>query len=676
MKEWIITNGIGGFASSTDFGGMNIRKYNGLLVASMKPPYNRKLILSKVDESIEINGKKTELYTNETITAGKTNISEGYKYQQSFEKDIIPIYTYKVQKTIIEKSICMIYGKNAVAVIYRIVNQKAKTKFNITPIVNFRDFHADTHNAKFKYTQKVSEDFSKVQIDFGDNQKINIGVKEGKYTEHKNDAFCNMYYRIEEERGFVSCENHAVPGTFTIEIKPNEDKEIVFICSCNGKYGISLDEMEKYTGNEIIKAEYNRIDEQIKESKLLEGLTKRGKNRENYIDFVKRYIIATDNFIVYKSSTKLHTIIAGYPWFNDWSRDTLIAFEGLLLKSNRIELAEEVLLTSIKKIKDGLIPNGYDEYTGRPLYNSADSSLLFFEAVNQYLKYTGNYDFVKDKLFSHMKSIINNYIDGINIDGNNIYVDDIDYLLVAGTPKTQNTWMDAKVDGVAITPRNGKAVEMNALWYNSLKVMEDISKNLGKPIGKIEYAYIAKKCKKSFEKEFYNPDKKCLKDTTDDSKVRPNQIFALGLSYPVLDMESNIAKETFITVTQKLLNKYGLRTLAEDEEGYRAVYVGSPANRDSMYHQGITWPWLLGMYYNAMQNLMNAETDQDNKKKLEKVKVQFKADLIETFINEENNENTYGSICEIYDSVEPQKGRGALAQAWSVAEVYRILLEK
>lgn len=676
MKEWIITNGIGGFASSTDFGGMNIRKYNGLLVAAMHPPYNRKLILSKLDESIEINGKKINLFTNETITNGISQISDGYTYQQSFEKNIIPIYTYKVQKTIIEKSICMIYGKNAVAVIYRIVNQKAKTKLNITPIVNYRDFHSDSHNAKFKYTQKVSEDLSKVQIDFGDNQKINIGVKDATYNEHKNDVFCNMYYRIEKERGFISDENHAVPGTFTIEINPNEDKEIVFICSCNGKYGISLDDITKYSGSEIINEEYDRIQNQIKESKLLDGLTKRGKNRESYIDFVKKYIVATDNFIVYKTSSKLHTAIAGYPWFNDWSRDTLIAFEGLFLKANRIELAEEILLDTLKKIKDGLIPNGYDEYTGRPLYNSSDSSLLFFEAVNKYLKYTENYDFVKDKLFNHMKSIINNYIDGINLDGNNIYVDDIDYLLVAGTPKTQNTWMDAKVNGTAITPRNGKAVELNALWYNSLKIMEDISSKIGKPVGKIEYAYIAKKCKKSFEKAFYNPDKKCLKDTIDDDKVRPNQIFALGLSYPVIDLTSMVAKETFITVTHKLLNKYGLKTLADDEDGYKAVYEGGPAERDSMYHQGITWPWLLGIYYNAMQNLINSENDETSKKKLEKMKKQFKADLIETFINEENNENTYGSICEIYDSVEPQKGKGAFAQAWSVAEVYRILLEK
>lgn len=715
MREWIITNGIGGFASSTDFGGMNTRKYHGLLVASMKPPYLRKLILSKLDESIEINGKKTNLFTNETIYNNKTNISEGYKYQEKFEKDIIPVYTYKVQKTIIEKSICMLYGKNAVAVIYRIMNQKAKTKFNLTPIINFRDFHSDSHNGKFKYNQKVSKELDKVQIDFGKGQKINIGVRDAKYTKHSNDIFNNMYYRIEKERGFTADENHAVPGTFTIELKPNEDKEIVFICSINNtKYGISLEDTTKFTGEEIIKSEAKRINNQIKQSGLLKKTPKSFEDKKIYKDLVKKYIVATDNFIVYKESNKLHTIIAGYPWFNDWSRDTLISFEGLLLLPNRIKIAEEVLLTTISKIKKGLIPNGYDEYTGKPLYNSVDASLLFFEAVNKYLQYTGNYDFVKEHLYSHMKSIINNYIDGIDIDGNNIYLDDIDYLLVSGTAKTQNTWMDAKVDGIAITPRNGKAVEINAMWYNALKIMEDINAKWNKKLGKIEYAYIAKKCKKSYEKEFYNEEKKCLKDTTQDSKIRPNQILSMSLSYPVLELNEQIAKETFITVTSKLLNKYGLKTLASEEKEYAPIYIGGPSQRDKIYHQGITWTWLLGPYYSALNNIIKSEKEileeerkklensgtelidlitrnEENKKAkkqkqleqikqlemniktLESTKNDFKIKVADTFINEMINRGTIGSICEIYDSEGEQKGKGAFAQAWSISEVFKIL---
>ena len=239
MKEWIITNGIGGFASSTDYGGMNTRKYHGLLIASIEPPNNRRLILSKLDESIEINGKKTILYTNEA----NKEISEGYKKQIGFEKEIIPIYTYKVSKVIIEKSICMIHGKNAVAVVYRIVNQKAKTKFYITPIVNNRDFHSLSKNSKFKFTQKVYDD--KAEIDFEDGIKINMGIKDAKYISHEDDIFYKMEYRVEKERGFDFVENHIVPGTFEIELKPNEDKEIVFICATGDKTGISIEDINR-----------------------------------------------------------------------------------------------------------------------------------------------------------------------------------------------------------------------------------------------------------------------------------------------------------------------------------------------------------------------------------------------------------------------------------------------
>ena len=418
MKEWIITNGLGGYASSTDFGGMNTRRYHGLLIASEMPPYNRKLVLSKLDESIEINGKKTALYTNEA----NGNISSGTKYLTKFEKDIIPIYTYKVSRVIIEKSICMIHGKNAVAVIYRIMNQKSKTKFNLTPVVNYRDFHLLNTNTKFEFKQTVSDEKDKVQIELS-GRKINIGVKGAKYSEHENDIFYDMQYRIEKERGFDYQENHLVPGTFTVEIKPNEDKEIVFICSLDGDYGIDFDEITTISGEEIIKSESKRINNQIKNSKLLEKISEKYEDKQVYKDLVKKYIVAADNFVVYKPANKLHTIIAGYPWFNDWNRDTLIAFEGLLLVTRKFDIAEEVLLSCIDKIKQGLIPNGYSEYNGKPLYNSVDASLLFFEAVQKYLNYTENYDFVKENLYDSMKSIINNYIDGINIDGNYIYLD-------------------------------------------------------------------------------------------------------------------------------------------------------------------------------------------------------------------------------------------------------------
>ena len=672
MKEWVITNGIGGFAASTDLG-INTRRYHGLLIAATNPPGLRKLILSKVDESIELNGKKYDLFSN----ASQGVITEGYKYIQKFEKTIIPIYTYKVKNVIIEKSICMLYGKNTVAIVYRVINQRAKAKLLLTPIVNFRDFHSETHDLKFRYTQKINRD--KVQIDFGTEKgKINLYVEGAKYREYIDNIFYSMYYEREALRGFDAEENHAVPGTFEVEIKPNEDKEIVFFCSLDGEYGNSLEELQRLSGTKIIENEKKRINEQIKKSELInfKKLPKEEEEKQSYIDLVNTYMVASDNFIVYRPSMGLHTIIAGYPWFLDWGRDTLIAFEGLLLISKKFDIAEEVMLTFAKSVKQGIVPNGFDEYDNHPLYNSADASLLLFEVVQKYLDYTGNYDWVKQNLYGTLTKIIDSYINGTNIDGNNIRFDDKMFLISAGTMDTQNTWMDAKVNGKPVTPRNGKAVELNAMWYNALKTMQNLANHYIKPVKYYEYGMLAKNCQKSFVKRFYNPYKKCLYDVLGDDKIRPNQIFAISLTYPILDCSKDMAKEVFVTVTQKLLNKYGLQTLAAGEEGFSAVYKGSPEERDSVYHQGITWPWLLGPYYNALKNLIKAEKDENRKNKLINTLTQFRLNTANTFTNEITKGNTIGSICEIYDSTEPSSGKGAFAQAWSVAEVFRIMLDK
>lgn len=693
MREWIITNGLGGYAATTDLGGMNTRRYHGLLIAPLNPPRQRTLILSKVDESIEIDSKKYDIFTNNV----NEKIQDGYKYQTSFEKDIFPVYTFNVNGVIIEKIICMIHQKNAVIVYYRISNKKAKTKFNITPIMNFRDFHSEKHDTAFNCKKKFFKD--SFQLIFDEKYKVNVMVKNGKFVKHNNDYFKGMFYEKEKERGFDYAENHLVPGTFTIDIKPNEDKEITFICSLE-KNGFKLDELNNIDAMDVIKKEVKRINEQIKQSKLLEkseilDLNNNSKidqeDKEIYHSLVKKYIVSSDNFIVYRKHRKLHTVIAGYPWFLDWGRDTFIAFEGLLLIPRRFELAKEVLLTFALKEKEGLLPNGFSEYDGKPLYNSVDASLLFIDAVQKYLNYTNDYEFVKDKLYNTMKKIINKYIDGISLDNNNIYLDDKDYLLICGSDNTQNTWMDAKVNGKAVTPRNGKAVEINAMWYNALKIMQDISSKLKKHLHNIEYSYIAKKCKSSFEEKFYNKDKKCLYDvikieqkqfsvneTAKDDRVRPNQIFALSMEYPIIDCDSEIAKNIFITVSQKLYNKFGLRTLAPDEKEYAGIYAGNPQERDSIYHQGTSWPWLLGQYYNAMKNILNAEQNQEEKEKLENTINKFRLNTAYTFINEIYNGNTQNGISELYDGDinENSHGKGAFQQAWSVAEIFRIILDK
>ena len=657
-KEWIITNGIGGYASSTIIGA-NTRKYHGLLVAPLIPPAKRTLILSKLDESIELDGKKYELFTN----VGKNYISSGYKFQESFVKEYMPIFAYKVEDTEITKVICMEHLKNTVAIYYKIRNGKKKAKFTLAPLVNFRDLHGVNKSTTFKLNQKKLPR-NKIEIRIKQETPIYMTISEGEYIEHKNDIFSNMVYIEEEKRGYESEENHIVPGRYEIEIEPEEEKEISFICSLE-------ENIEELDARYIITNEIVRLCETFNESKLIDNGKENKSNEEIERDkLIKTFLIAADNFIVERPLFRTYSIIAGYHWFLDWMRDTLISFEGLLLIPKKYEIAQKVLMTCIRDMKYGLIPNGYAEYDNKPLYNSADASLLLFEQVKKYLEYTEDYKFVIERLYPKLKSIIENYQKGIDLDNNNIYMDS-DGLIVSGTEYTQNTWMDVKYAGVAITPRNGKVVEINSLWYNALKIMQELAtRNKEKELAK-EYEELAIRCKNSFEEKFYNKRRKCLYDVLGDGKIRPNQLFALSLTYPVLDPKSLEAKEMFETVSKKLLNDYGLKTLAKGEENYVDIYEGDGARRDLSYHQGITWTWLLGLYYNALKKLEK----EDKTKYSERLK-EFKQNVTKTFSKEINERGCIGSIAEIYDSKKPYLPKGAVAQAWSVAEIFRIILNK
>ena len=653
-REWIITNGLGGYCSSTIIGA-NTRKYHGLLVAPLTPPARRHLILSKLDESIQTDGKKYNLYTNMC----KNYISDGYKYLQSFKKDYIPVFEYEVAGINIKKSICMEYRKNTVVLVYEIKNNDKDSILTLAPIMNLRDFHTVTANYEFDLRQNINKNKVKIVINRQSETPIYMNLTNGKYIKHENDKFNNMYYIEEEKRGMAAEENLIVPGRYEIELAPNEDKTITFVCSLE-------ENIEEIDGKEIIKKEISRINKLIDKSNLL--------NSENE-ELVKTYIIASDNFVVYRQSFALYTIIAGYPWFLDWGRDSLISFEGLLLLSNRYEIAKEVLLTYIRDIKFGLVPNGYSGYDNRPLYNSADASLLLFEQVKKFLNYTKDYNFVKENIYKSLIKVIESYINGINHDNNNIWLDK-DGLLVAGTEHTQNTWMDAKVGEYCVTPRNGKAVEINAMWYNALKIAEELTELYGTKEQEKKYNELAEKCKKSFTEKFYNKRRKCLYDVIGDSKIRPNQLFAISLTYQVIEPNSEIATEMFETVTKKLLNDYGLKTLAKGEPFYKEVYEGDVLKRDMSYHQGITWPWLLGIYSDAYRNRIKAEKNAKVKNELKKQYENFRENVKQTFIKEMNENSTVGSISELYDSKKPYLAKGAFAQAWSVSEIFKIILQK
>ena len=394
-KEWIITNGLGGFSSSTILGA-NTRKYHGLLLAPLTPPARRFLILSKLDEALEIEGKKYDLYTNIT----PDYISHGYQYQTEFRKEYIPVFTYQVEDVTITKMICMEYGKNTVGVYYKIKNGKNTAKLTLAPVVNFRDFHTMNTDHFFDIRQTIKGNKVKLVIDGQSHTPVYMHMSEGQYHIHENDTFFHMFYMEEEKRGFYPEENHAVTGVYEIEIKPNEEKEISFVCSME-------DNIEQINVKDLINKEIIRLGELFNQSLLIENKnTEKTKKEIERDNLIKNFLIATDNFIVYRPNFGLHTIIAGYPWFLDWGRDGLISFEGLVLIPKRFDIAKEILLTMVRDIKYGLVPNGYSGYDNRPLYNSVDASLLLFEQVQKYLEYTGDMKFVKEKIYSHLEDII------------------------------------------------------------------------------------------------------------------------------------------------------------------------------------------------------------------------------------------------------------------------------
>lgn len=659
-KEWIITNGIGGFCSSTVIGA-NTRRYHGLLVAALNPPASRHLILSKLDESICIGNKNYCLYTN----ICKGYVSDGFKRLESFEKEYYPVFNYKVEDIKIEKKISMVYGKNTTVVSYKIKNGKQASKLTIAPIVNFRDFHSMTTNKEFNLVQEVNK--TKVCVHIEENEKtIYMYLSDGKYIAYSNDTFKNMYYIKEEQRGFYPEENLAVAGRFEVELNPKEEKEINFV--------VSLDKnIENINVADVFENEKNRLDKIVENANLLNIKKKYTRQEKEQNQVIKDLIITTDSFIIDRPKFKTKSVIAGFPWFLDWGRDTFIAFEGLLLVTKRFDEAKSVIKTFTRDIKCGLVPNGYAEGTDKPLYNSVDASLLLFEVVNKYLLYTKDYEFVKNDLYETLKDIVSNYIKGIGLDGNNIFISE-DGLLNSGTKQIQNTWMDAKIGDYVVTPRNGKVVEINALWYNSLKTLENLAKKFEDKETVLMARRIARKHKAEFCKQFYNPKKKCLYDVLGDDKIRPNQLFAISTTYPVLDPNSEEAKNLFETCTDKLLLTHGLRTLARGDDGYVAEYEGDSFKRDMCYHQGPSWVWLLGLYENAFENILKAEKDDKQKKKLQDDFNKFVDDVYVTFKKEIYAEEGICTISEIYNSKLPYTAGGTFSQAWSVSEVLRIIL--
>ncbi|MTI49200.1 MAG: glycogen debranching protein [Firmicutes bacterium] len=630
-KEYLLTNGIGGFCSSTIIGA-NIRKYHGLLNAALDPPVNRCLLLSKIDEEVIINDEEFKLSSNDFVG----HREEGFKFLRSYIQDPIPNFTFGIKDITINKEIAMKYGENTVAILYRVETGSDKVEIRFKPYINFRNHHDTSKKESFHYTQEYRNDsLNLIEIERERCLKIYSNC-----TYIKNEKWSlPMFYENERERGLNSIDFHLIPGEFTIKLEPYKKYEISFVATIE-------DDIEQ-RAKEIIENEISR------KKALVDKAEYNG-------ELLKDLVIASDQFIVKRESTNTKTIIAGYPWFTDWGRDTMISFTGLTLVTKRYSDAKEILLTFIRYLNKGIIPNMFPDGNTEPLYNTVDGTLWFFQAVYKYLQYTNDYNTVEREIYPHLKEIVKHHMNGTI---NDIYMDS-DGLISAGDESTQLTWMDVKVDDWVVTPRHGKAVEINALWYNSVKIMEILSEKFNDDW--MDFGNLADKIRDSFNKTFWNEEKECLFDVIQEEipidNIRPNQIFAVSLPFPLLDERKSL--QVVNKVYNELYTPYGLRTLDRSNERYIGKYMGDIISRDGAYHQGTVWPWLMGPFIEAY---IKANKFSDKSKANAR-------GMLEIFYDH-MMDGCLGSISEILDGDEPFKPRGCPAQAWSVAEILRVYHE-
>ncbi|MBP3284952.1 MAG: glycogen debranching enzyme family protein [Clostridia bacterium] len=635
-REWMLTNGIGGFAGGTILGS-NSRRYHGLLIAALNPPASRHLVVSGLHEVVKTEEKEECLACFES---GESYFAEGFRYISGFHNNILPTWTYQTETLNLTKQIWMVYGKNTTVIRYKIRNGAKKSKLLLYPLVNFRDYHSERHDFspfRVSYEKKIVE----IRFDEGLKETLKMYADKADFYQG-NDVFYNMSYRKERERGLNHIENQFMPGYFEVNLKPGEEKEIHIV--------FTIEDTVKFNLAESYENAISRPGELIRKA--------------GYQDkFINELVKAADAFIVHRNSTDGKTIIAGYPWFTDWGRDTLIALPGLTLATKRYDDAKSILKTFAKYIKGGLLPNVFPDFGETPGYNTVDASLWFFEAVYRYVETTKDEAFLKE-IFPKLEEIYQRYrrtkeeIAGLNTEV--VYSDD-DALIYAGNEHTQLTWMDAKVGDFVVTPRFGKAVEINALWYNAIMIMAEFAKRLRK---KEEYSVLAKKVKKSFEKTFWNKKEENLYDVVNengaDGSVRPNQIFAISLTFPVIEGEK--AEKIFFNVAESLYTPVGLRSLAPSDKNYKGIYIGDIWSRDTAYHQGTVWTWPLGYFITASK----------------KLQIKDKRYTVETIVKNIQytlTEETLGQISEIFDGDKPYTPRGCYAQAWSVGEVLRAITE-
>jgi predicted glycogen debranching enzyme len=654
-KEWLITNGLGSYASSTVLG-INTRKYHGLLVAALDPPGNRTVCLTKLDEDVLVGNDVFRLGSNEFHDV---IYPEGYKLINQFSIAPFPTFSYELGNVQVIKTVFMPQKKNTVAITYKVTNNdNSDVKVRLYPLLTCRYYHTVVYQSTIPLNFTLKSTSMQFQATFQRPQATIIcRTTDGDFKEKVNWV-SHIHYRDELLRGEADVDDCFQPGYFEAQVSANNEKEFAIMCSVSHE-GQQANAISDAIGGNIdnIKIFFNQ--ELNQKAELLSCFHREHPNVP-MTDWLNWILLAADSFMVENEAGR-KSIIAGYHWFEPWGRDTFISLPGLLLVTGKYNDAKDILKTFIQHVKSGLIPNFISDKSGIPVYDTVDATLWYVNAVLQYVKYTSDFGFVKDELWEKLQGIVENHQKGTLF---GIHMDS-DGLLIHG-PRL--TWMDASVGNDVITPRTGKAVEIQALWYNTLRIMELFANKFEQPTLAEKYSVMANQTRQSFNEKFWNPKENCLFDVVDDkasdTSIRPNQIFVISLDYTMLDNEKS--QNVVETVNRELVTPYGLKTLSISDPKFVGKCMGDSRSRDMAYHNGTIWPWLLGPFVTAYLKV-NEYSSQARQLILE--------NLVLPLFTIGIHQGGLGTINEIYDCDPPNEPRGCISQAWSVAEPLRAYIE-
>ena len=650
-REWVLTNGIGGYAGSSIIGAHN-RTHQGYLIASLHPPVERYMVFSKTNEMLSCGEKSFDLTC---AMHADHQLTEGNRFLTSVDRGATVRFCYAVPDIELTKEIALVRGENSCVIYYSVKNMATTpAELKVVPLMNFREHSESSTVDSLRFTASCTQRSFTLIPEQDDSVRIQVLSSHGTFTEREEKFDVDMQLQTEVDNETDGLDTNSTPYELTVEI-PGES-ELCFSLACS-----------VYAPHAPKSALFRQEDTQIAPD-IAKQCAESAKQRVNQLieqagyhdELADALVQAADDFLCLRQSTGLTTVLAGLPWFTDWGRDTMIAYTGLTLATKRFDEARDILRTFSMYIENGLVPNMFPDDGLDPIYNTADGSLWYFYAVYQYLQYVPTpeaFAFVKEEIYPGLVQIIEAHKKGtlfsIGMEENG--------LMHAGSGLDQVTWMDVRVGDWVATPRHGCPVEINALWYNALKVMEFLCNYWGEDAS--AYTELAEKVKESFCREFWNEEMHCLYDVVSkegkDPSLRPNQIYAVSLPFTMLTHGQEHAIVDI--VEQKLWAGTGLRSLGQEEKDYHPIYLGCLAKRDDAYHHGTSWGFLLGGFYTAYAKV-------HGRTKETAVKMD---EMLETSKIHIQKEGCIGSISEIFDGDAPHTSRGCYAQAWSVGELLR-----